>query len=130
MLRKFMKSASILFYVNYTADPVRSNNLHEHNENDETQEDVEADAKQGQNKSTNETAHAASIAIQTQNNFSNDVASENLRFCDWAMDSSSVTGSDTPHQERCVGTMMPMKTCTIEGCSTNVQYECKIMNSN
>ena len=124
VLTTFMKSASILFYVNYTADPVRSNNLHEHNENDETQEDVEADAKQGQNKSTNETAHAASIAIQTQNNFSNKVASENLRFCDWAMDSSSVTGSDTPHQERCVGTMMPMKTCTIEGCSTNVHPLC------
>ncbi len=72
VLTQFMKSASILFYVNYTADPVCSNNLYEHNENDETQEDIEADAKQGQNKSTNETAQAASIDIQTQNDSSND----------------------------------------------------------
>ena len=72
VLTKFMKSASILFYVDFTADPVRSNNLHEHNENDETQEDVEAHAKQGENKSTNETAQAVSIAIQTQNDSSND----------------------------------------------------------
>ena len=72
VLRKFMKSASILFYNDFTADPVRSNNLHEHNENDETQEDVEAHAKQGENKSTNETAQAVSIAIQTQNDSSND----------------------------------------------------------
>ena len=70
VLTKFMKSASILFYVDFTADPVRSNNLHEHNENDETQEDVEAHAKQGQNKSTNETVQAASINIQTQNDSS------------------------------------------------------------
>jgi hypothetical protein len=70
-----MKSAAILFYVNYTAVPVHSNNLREHNKNDETQEEVDADAdsssssstvsssssKQGQNKSTNETAQVASI---------------------------------------------------------------------
>jgi hypothetical protein len=72
VLRKFMKSAFILFYNDFTADPVRSNNLHEHNENDETEEDVEAHAKQGENKSTNETAQAVSIAIQTQNDSSND----------------------------------------------------------
>jgi len=70
--KKFMKSASILFYKDFTADPVRSKNLHEHNENDETEEDVEAHAKQGENKSTNETAQAVSIAIQTQNDSSND----------------------------------------------------------
>ena len=37
VLIDFMKSAAILFYVNYTAVPVHSNNLREHNENDETQ---------------------------------------------------------------------------------------------
>ncbi len=135
-----MKSAAILFYVNDTAVPVRSNNLHEHNENDEIQEDVEADAdsssssstvsssssKQGQNKSIDETAQVASIYMHTQNDFLKDLASEKLRYCDWAMDSFSMTGFDTPHQERCVGTQMPMKTCTIEGCSTNVHPLCHI----
>jgi hypothetical protein len=70
VLIDFMKSAAILFYVNYTAVPVHSNNLRERNENDETQSLVAADndassspstvssssSKQGQNKSTNETA--------------------------------------------------------------------------
>ena len=83
VLTDFMKSAAILFYVNYTAVPVHSNNLCEHNENDETQEDVDADedassssstvssssSKQGQNKSTNETAQVASIYMHTQNGF-------------------------------------------------------------
>jgi hypothetical protein len=124
VLTTFMKSASILFYVDFTADPVRSNNLHEHNENDETQEDVEADAKQGQNKSTNETAQAASIDIQTQNDSSNDPGPPKSRCCDWAMGSFSWTGRDTPHQERCVGFGMTMKTCTIEGCSTMVHPIC------
>jgi hypothetical protein len=114
VLTKFMKSAAILFYVNYTTVPVRSNNLHEHNENDETQEDVEADAdsssssstvsssssKRGQNKSTKETAQVASIYMHTQNDFSKDFASEKLQYCDWAMDSFSHTGFDTPHQEQ------------------------------
>ena len=48
------------------------------------------------------------------------------RWCDWAMDSFSMTGFDTPHQERCVGVGMTMKTCTIEGCSTNVHPFCHI----
>ena len=98
-----MKSAAILFYVYETAVHERSNNLHEHNENDETQEDVEADAKQGQNKSTNETAQAVSIDIQTQNDSSNDPGPPKSRYCDWAMGSFSMTGRDTPHQERFVG---------------------------
>ena len=122
--RKFMKSASILFYNDFTADPVRSNNLHEHNENDETQEDVEADAKQGQNKSTNETAQAASIDIQTQNDSSNDPGPPKSRCCDWAMGSFSQTGRDTPHQERCISEGVRMKTCTMEGCSTMVHTLC------
>jgi hypothetical protein len=98
VLTEFMKSAAILFYVNYTAVPVHSNNFHEHNENDETQEDVGTDAdsssssstisssssKQGQNKFTNETAQAASIDMQTQNDSSNDLAPPKLRWCDWA----------------------------------------------
>jgi hypothetical protein len=81
-----MKSAAILFYVNYTAVPVHSNNLCEHNENDETQSYVDADEdassssstvsssslKQGQNKTTDETAQSASIYMQTQNDSSND----------------------------------------------------------
>ncbi len=37
VLTEFMKSAAILFDVNYTAVTVHSNNLPEHNENDETQ---------------------------------------------------------------------------------------------
>jgi hypothetical protein len=58
--------------------------------------------------------------MHTQNDFSKDLASEKLWYCDWAMDSFSMTGFDTPHQEQCVGTRMKTKTCTIEGCSTNV----------
>ncbi len=79
LLTEFIKSAAILFYVNYTAVPVHSNNLREHNENGETQSLVDADkdassssltvasssSKQKQNKSTNETAQAASIYMQT-----------------------------------------------------------------
>jgi hypothetical protein len=135
-----MKSADILFYVNYTAVPVHSNKLCEHNENDETQEDVDADAdsssssstvslsssKQGQNKSTDETAQVVSIYMHTQNDFLKDLASANSRYCDWAMDSFSMTGFATPHQERCVGIGMKMITCTIEGCSTNVHPFCHI----
>jgi hypothetical protein len=102
-----MKSAAILFYVNYTAVPVHSNNLCEHNGNNETQSLVDADddasssssSKQQQNKSTDETAQAASICMQTQNDSSNDPAPPKLRWCDWAiMDSFSHTGRDTPHQ--------------------------------
>ncbi len=52
VLTKFMKSAAILFYVNYTAVPVHSNNLCEHNENDETQENVDADADSSSSSST------------------------------------------------------------------------------
>jgi hypothetical protein len=88
VLTELMKSAAILFYVNYTAVPVHSNNLCEHNENDETQSYVDADkyassspstvssssSKQGQNKSTNETAQTAAIYMQTQNDSSNDPA--------------------------------------------------------
>ena len=37
VLTDFMKSAAILFYVNYTAVPVHSNNLCKHNGNNETQ---------------------------------------------------------------------------------------------
>jgi hypothetical protein len=37
-----------------------------------------------------------------------------------------MTGFDTPHQERRVGTGMTMKTCTIEGCSMNVHPFCHI----
>jgi hypothetical protein len=99
VLTDFMKSAAILFYVNYTAVPVHSNNLCEHNENDETQEDVDADAdsssssstvslsssKQGQNKSTNETAQVASIYMHTQNDSSNDPALAKSRYCDWVL---------------------------------------------
>jgi hypothetical protein len=69
-----MRSAAILFY------------------NDETQEDVHADkdassssstvssssSKQGQNKSTNETAQIVSTNMHTQNDFSKDLASEKL----------------------------------------------------
>ncbi len=43
MLTDFMKSAAILFYVNYTAVLVHSNNLCDHKENDETQANVDAD---------------------------------------------------------------------------------------
>jgi hypothetical protein len=78
VLADFMRSAAILFY--------------KHNDNDETQEDVHADedassssstvssssSKQGQNKSTNETAQVASIYMHTQNDFSKDLASEKL----------------------------------------------------
>jgi hypothetical protein len=84
-----MKSAAIPFYINYTAVPVHSNNLCEHNENDETQEDIDTDAdsssipstvslsssKQGQNKSIDETAQVASIYMHTQNDSSNNPAS-------------------------------------------------------
>jgi hypothetical protein len=91
-----MKSAAILFYVNYTAVPVHSNNLCEHNENDETKDDVDADedsssssstvfsssSKQGQNKSTDETAQVASIYMHTQNDSSNDSALPKLQYCD------------------------------------------------
>jgi hypothetical protein len=52
VLTEFIKSAVILFYVNYTAVPVHSNNLCEHNENDETQEDVDADADSSSSSST------------------------------------------------------------------------------
>ena len=57
---------------------------------------------------------------------SNDVLAQitESRWCDWAMDSFSMTGFDTPHQERCVGFGMTMKTCTIEGCSTMVHPRC------
>jgi hypothetical protein len=64
--------------------------------------------------------------MHTQNDFSKDLASAKLRYCDWAMDSFSMTGFDTPHQERYAGTGMKMKTCTIEGCSTNVHPFCHI----
>ncbi len=37
VLTQFLKSAAILFYVNYTAVPVHSNNLRTHNGNIETQ---------------------------------------------------------------------------------------------
>jgi hypothetical protein len=138
VLTDFMKSAAILFYVNYTAVPVYSNNLREHNENDETRDDIDADedassssstvssssSKQGQNKSTDETAQAVSIYMHTQNDSSNDPAPPKPRWCDWAMDSFSWTGLDTPHQERCVGQGFTMKTCTIEGCSTMVHPIC------
>ena len=62
------------------------------------------------------------------NEGSNDVLDQitKSRRCDWAMDSFSMTGFDTPHQERCVGVGMTMKTCTIEGCSTNVHPFCHI----
>jgi hypothetical protein len=100
VLKEFMKSAAILFYVNYTAVSVHSNNLCEHNENDETQSLVDADdyassssstissssSKQRQNKSTDETSQAASIYMQTQNDFSNDPAPLKSRWCDWAID--------------------------------------------
>ena len=108
-----MKSAAIVFYFNYTAVPVHSNNLREHNGNNETQSLVDADddvssssstvsslsLKQWQNKSTNETAQAVSICMQTQNDSSNDPAPPKSQWCDWAMDSFSHTGRDTPHQE-------------------------------
>jgi hypothetical protein len=113
VLKKFMKSAAILFYVNYTAVPVHSNNLREHNGNNKTQSLVDADndassspstvssssSKQQQNKSTDETAQAVSICMQTQNDSSNDPAPPKLRWCNWAMDSFFHTGHDTPHQE-------------------------------
>ena len=113
VLTEFMKSAAILFYVNYTAVPVHSNNLCEHNGNNETQSLVDAEndssfssstvssssSKQQQNKSTDEAAQAASICMQTQNDSSNDPAPPKLQWCDWAMDSFSHTGHDTPHQE-------------------------------
>ncbi len=71
-----------------------SGQFYEHNDNDETQEDVHADedassssstvspssSKQGQSKSTNETAQVASIYMHTQNDFSKDLASEKLRY--------------------------------------------------
>ncbi len=143
VLTEFMKSAAILFCVNYTAGPVHSNNLHEHNdnENDETQEDVDADAdsssssstvsssssKQGQNKSTtNETAQAASIDMQTENDSSNNPAPPKLRWRDWAMDSFSHTGLDTPHQERCIVDGLPIMTCTHIGCSKLVHPPCHV----
>ncbi len=88
VLTDYMKSAAILFSVNYTAVPVHSNNLREHNGNNETQSLVDADndvssssstfssssSKQRQNKSTNETAQTVSICMQTQNDSSNDPA--------------------------------------------------------
>jgi hypothetical protein len=121
-----MRSAAILFY--------------EHNENDETQEDVHADkdasfssstvssssSKQGQNKSTNETAQAASIDMQKENDSSNDPAPPKLQWCDWAMDSFSHTGLDTPHQERCIIDGLPMMTCTHIGCSKMVHPPCHV----
>jgi hypothetical protein len=99
VITDFMKSAAILFY--------------EYNANDETQEDVDTDAdsfsssstvsssssKQGQNKSTNQTAQAASMDMQTENDSSNDPAPPKSQLCDWAMDSFSHRGLDTPHQE-------------------------------
>jgi hypothetical protein len=120
VLTEFMKSAAILFY--------------EHNENDETQEDVDADAdsssssstvsssssKQRQNKSTNQTAQAASIDMQTENNSSNNPAPPKSQWCDWAKDSFSHRGLDTPHQERCIVDGLPMMTCTHIGCSKMV----------
>jgi hypothetical protein len=140
VLTEFMKSAAFLFYVNYTAVPVHSNNLCEHNENDETQEDVDADedassssstvsflsSKQGQNRSTNETAQAASIDMQTQNDSSNNPAPPKSQWCDWAMDSFSHTGLDTPHQERCIVDGLPMMTCTQLGCSKMVHPPCHV----
>ncbi len=113
VLTDFMKSAAILFYVNYTAVPVHSNNLCEHIGNNEpqslgdTDDDVSSSSstvsssssKQQQDKSTDETAQAASICMQTQNDSSNDPAPPKSRWCDWAMDSFSHTGRNTPHQE-------------------------------
>jgi hypothetical protein len=140
VLTEFMKSAAILFYVNYTAVPVHSNNLCKHNENDETQSFVDADddassssstvssssSKQQQNKSTNETVQAASIYMQTQNDSSNNPAPPKSRYCDWAMDSFSHTGCDTPHQVRCILDGMRMMTCTHIGCSTMVHPPCHV----
>ena len=76
------------------------------------------------NKSTNETAQAASNNIQTQNDSSNDPGPPKSRCCDWAMGSFSRTGRDTPHQERCISEGVRMKTCTMEGCSTMVHTLC------
>jgi hypothetical protein len=126
VLTKFMKSAAILFY--------------EHNENDETQEDIAADAdsssssstvsssssKQGQNKSTNQTAQAASIVMQTENDSSNDLAPPKSQWCDWAMDSFSHRGLGTPHQERCIVDGLPMMTCNHIGCSKMVHPACHV----
>jgi hypothetical protein len=81
-------------------------------------------SKQGQNKSTDESAQAASIYMHTQNDSSNDPASPKSKYCDCAMDSFSMTGRDTPHQEQCIGQGYTMKTCTIEGCSTMVHLFC------
>jgi ubiquitin C-terminal hydrolase len=88
MLTDFMKSAAVLFYVNYTAVPVHSSNLCTHNGNNETQSLVDTDndvssssstvssssSNQRQNKSTDETAQAASICMQKQNDSSNNPA--------------------------------------------------------
>jgi hypothetical protein len=54
-----------------------------------------------QDNSTNETAHPASICVQTQNYSSKDPAPPELKWCDWDMGSFSHTGHDTPHQEQC-----------------------------
>ena len=92
---------------------LHSNDLCTHNGNNETQNLVDTDddvssssstvssssSKQRQNKSTNKTAHAASICMQTQNDSSNDRAPPVSKWCDWAMDSFSFSGLDTPHQE-------------------------------
>ncbi len=64
VLTKFMKSAAILFYVNYTAVPVHSNNLCEHNENDETQDYVDTDEDSSSSSST----VSSSSSKQGQNN--------------------------------------------------------------
>ncbi len=66
------------------------------------------------------------LAIEGSNNVLAQITES--RWCDWAMDSFSMTmtGFDTQHQERCVGTRMTMKTCTIEGCSMNVHPFCHI----
>ncbi len=69
---------------------------------------------------------AVSICMQTQNDSSNDPAPPKSKWCDWAMDSFSFSGLDTPHQERCIGHEMKMVTCHHIGCSTKVHRLCRI----
>ena len=83
-------------------------------------------SKQRQHKSTNETAQAASICMQTHNDSSNNPVPPKSRWCDWAMDSFYHTGCDTPNQERCIVNGLPMKTCTHIGCSTMVHPPCHV----
>ena len=140
VLTDFLKSAAILFYVNYTAVLVHSNDLCTRNGNNETQSLVDTDndvfsspwtvssssSKQRQSKSTNETAQTASICMQTQHDSSNNPVPPKLKWCDWAMGSFSHTGHDTPHQEQCIGHGMKMATCHHIGCSTKVHRLCHI----